>query len=122
VSGVRTVTLETDGCKGTPYEVRYLEHVQAVVTVTSTRRGELEMFLTSPMGTRSTLVARRLRDTSTDGFTSWAFMTTHSWGEIASGVWALEIHNGMGLMSEYCGVSLAVYLRMLAALGLVYYK
>ena len=75
--------------------MRYVEHVQAIITLASTRRGELEIYLTSPMGTRSTLLARRLRDTSTEGFTNWAFMTTHCWGESSVGVWTLEIVNGM---------------------------
>lgn len=44
--------IKTDACKGQSTEVRYLEHVQAVATINSTRRGDLELFLTSPMGTR----------------------------------------------------------------------
>lgn len=44
--------IETNACEGTNTEVRYLEHVQAVLTINATRRGDLELFLTSPMGTR----------------------------------------------------------------------
>ena len=44
--------VKTDACRGTDTEVRYLEHVQAVVSANSTRRGDLELFLTSPMGTK----------------------------------------------------------------------
>lgn len=44
--------IKTDACKDTDTEVNYLEHVQAVITANSTRRGDLELFLTSPMGTR----------------------------------------------------------------------
>jgi proprotein convertase subtilisin/kexin type 2 len=44
--------IDTSACHGTETEVNYLEHVQAVITANSTRRGDLEMFLTSPMGTR----------------------------------------------------------------------
>lgn len=32
--------------------VRYLEHVQAKLTVSATRRGDLHIYLTSPMGTK----------------------------------------------------------------------
>lgn len=46
--------IDTNACRGTDTEVNYLEHVQAVITTNSTRRGDLEMFLTSPMGTRYT--------------------------------------------------------------------
>jgi len=46
------LTIDTRGCQGTETEVNYLEHVQAVISLNSTRRGDVEMFLTSPMGTR----------------------------------------------------------------------
>ena len=88
-----TVQLESDGCRGTPNEVMYLEHVQAVVTLTATRRGQVTIHLTSPMGTKSTLLPKRSRDVSRDGFTNWAFMTTHTWGELALGTWKIEIDN-----------------------------
>ncbi|CAI9721293.1 furin-like protease kpc-1 isoform X1 [Octopus vulgaris] len=89
-----TAALYSTGCEGRNNHVKYLEHVQARVTLTSDRRGEIQIFLTSPMGTRSTLLARRTRDTSQDGFSNWAFMTTHNWGEFAKGTWMLEIENG----------------------------
>jgi subtilisin-like proprotein convertase family protein len=44
-------------------------------------------------GTRSTLLAKRARDTSRTGFRDWAFMTTHDWGEPAHGTGLLEIDN-----------------------------
>ena len=91
------VHLESHGCRGTPNEVRYLEHVQAVITLTSTRRGDLQVSLTSPGGTQSVLLPRRSRDASMDGFTNWAFMTTHSWGEAAAGVWRLEVLSGASI-------------------------
>lgn len=98
VNGNVEVALESDGCRGSPYNhVVYLEHVQAVVTLSASRRGEVEIYLTSPQGTRSTLLARRLRDTATEGFNNWAFMTTHNWGESATGTWRLEVRNGASM-------------------------
>lgn len=94
INGNVEVALESDGCRGTHNRVTYLEHVQAIITLTASRRGEIEVFLTSPQGTRSTLLARRVRDTSSEGFNNWAFMTTHSWGETAVGTWRLEVRNG----------------------------
>jgi len=88
------VSLDYDGCRGSEQEVQYAEHVQAVVTLTAPVRGELEIFLTSPSGTKSTLLARRGRDTSSEGFTNWAFLTTHCWGESVVGTWQLEVRNG----------------------------
>lgn len=87
-----TLKITTNACKGTDTEVNYLEHVQAVVTVNSTRRGDIEMFLTSPMGTRSMILSKRINDDDyRDGFTKWPFMTTHTWGEYPQGTWTLEV-------------------------------
>lgn len=76
-------------CQG----VNFLEHVQAKVTLSASRRGNLEIFLTSPQGTRSTLLAKRPRDLSKAGFNQWPFMSVHTWGENPLGTWTLEIHN-----------------------------
>jgi proprotein convertase subtilisin/kexin type 2 len=48
--------INTNACQGSETQVSYLEHVQAVITLNATRRGDVELFLTSPMGTRSVLV------------------------------------------------------------------
>lgn len=64
---------------------------------------QVQIFLTSPQGTRSTLLTRRPRDTSTEGFNEWAFMTTHNWGEYSLGTWTLEIVND-GATCKYWGV------------------
>ncbi|KAE9420589.1 hypothetical protein Angca_003913 [Angiostrongylus cantonensis] len=86
--------LYTDGCAGSPDEqVVYLEHVQAIITLKAPKRGDIQIYLTSPSGTRSTLLTKRARDTSRAGFIEWAFMTTHSWGEFATGLWTLEVDN-----------------------------
>ncbi|CAG9105776.1 unnamed protein product [Plutella xylostella] len=45
------LSISTAACAGAGSEVRYLEHVQAVVSANCSRRGDLELFLTSPMGT-----------------------------------------------------------------------
>ena len=48
-----------DGCLGTANHVSSLEHVQAQLTLSYNRRGNLAIHLTSPSGTRSTLLAPR---------------------------------------------------------------
>lgn len=86
------LTLETSACAGTDTEVNYLEHVQAVITLNSTRRGDVELFLRSPMGTRSMILSPRPNDEDGhDGFTKWPFMTTHTWAEYPRGKWTLEV-------------------------------
>ncbi|TRY81601.1 hypothetical protein DNTS_030998, partial [Danionella cerebrum] len=84
--------LSTDACTGKENFVRYLEHVQAVITVNATRRGDLNINMTSPMGTKSILLSRRPRDEDAKvGFDKWPFMTTHTWGEDPRGLWQLEV-------------------------------
>jgi proprotein convertase subtilisin/kexin type 2 len=51
-SGNLILELDTDACKGAATEINYLEHVQAIVTLNSTRRGDVTMYLLSPSGTR----------------------------------------------------------------------
>ncbi|XP_021944042.1 furin-like protease 1, isoforms 1/1-X/2 isoform X2 [Folsomia candida] len=84
-----TLELKVTDCPG----VRFLEHVQAKVTLMSGRRGDLQIYLVSPSGTRSVLLAHRRHDLNRSGFTDWPFMTVHSWGETPLGKWTLEIHN-----------------------------
>lgn len=94
--------LYTDGCaERRDSQIKFLEHVQAIVTLNAPKRGDIQIYLISPrgpffvsptffdlfeqfcQGTRSTLLAKRARDTSRTGFREWAFMTTHNWGEPA---------------------------------------
>ncbi|XP_072838370.1 furin [Pogona vitticeps] len=87
------VRQKVDACRGKASYISRLEHVQARLTLSYNRRGDLAIHLVSPMGTRSTLLAARLHDYSADGFNDWAFMTTHSWDEDPAGEWVLEIEN-----------------------------
>lgn len=74
-------------------EVNFLEHVQAHVTLTSMRRGDVQIYLISPGGTRSQLLARRPQDSSRAGFQDWPFLTVFCWGENPKGTWELEVQN-----------------------------
>uniref|UniRef100_A0A8C9VQE3 Neuroendocrine convertase 2 n=1 Tax=Scleropages formosus TaxID=113540 RepID=A0A8C9VQE3_SCLFO len=86
------LAIRTDACEGKENFVRYLEHVQAVITVNASRRGDLTINMTSPMGTKSILLSRRPRDDDAKvGFDKWPFMTTHTWGEDPRGSWLLEV-------------------------------
>ncbi|RMC17978.1 hypothetical protein DUI87_04852 [Hirundo rustica rustica] len=88
---VRSIYKAT-GCSDNPnHHVIYLEHVVVRITITHPRRGDLAIYLTSPSGTRSQLLANRLFDHSMEGFKNWEFMTTHCWSEKAAGDWVLEI-------------------------------
>ncbi|KAJ4948595.1 hypothetical protein JOQ06_020128 [Pogonophryne albipinna] len=86
------LTINTDACQGKDNFVRYLEHVQAVVTVNASRRGDLTINMTSPMATKSLLLSRRPRDDDAKvGFDKWPFMTSHTWGEDPRGTWVMEV-------------------------------
>ncbi|XP_077478698.1 proprotein convertase subtilisin/kexin type 5 [Stigmatopora argus] len=94
--GVLTSTLEASGCSASfrrRQNVAFVEHVVARVTLACRRRGNLTIELTSPLGTVSRLLDKRPYDNSTEGFHQWEFMTTHCWGEQASGEWTLNIRD-----------------------------
>lgn len=64
--------LDTNACVGSPTEINYLEHVQAVITLNSSRRGDTTLYLISPSGTRTMILSRRPNDSDNkDGFTNW---------------------------------------------------
>ena len=109
------MTIDTNACSGLETEVNYLEHVQAVVTLNSTRRGAVQLFLRSPMGTRSMILSERPNDAdSQDGFTKWPFMTTHTWAEYPRGRWSLEIEFVKGEPQEgFVKVSLQMIFHFL---------
>lgn len=46
------LSIKTDACVGRETEINYLEHVQAVITLNATRRGDVTIYLHSPQGTR----------------------------------------------------------------------
>ncbi|XP_042331835.1 proprotein convertase subtilisin/kexin type 6 [Sceloporus undulatus] len=90
---LRTATV-TNACADQPdHHVAYLEHVIVRVTISHPRRGDLQISLTSPSGTKSQLLGRRQHDDSSQGFKHWEFMTVHCWGEKAAGEWSLEIQD-----------------------------
>ena len=66
---------------------------QARISLAAVSRGDIQIHLSSPSGTRSTLLALRPHDSSRNGFHSWPFMSVHYWGESPFGVWTLEIQN-----------------------------
>ncbi|XP_063770373.1 proprotein convertase subtilisin/kexin type 4 isoform X2 [Pseudophryne corroboree] len=93
VSSSLVLSQNISSCTGTPNYVLSLEHVQAQISLSYTRRGDLEIYLTSPMGTRTVLVALRPYDTSIKGYSNWTFMSTHTWDENPQGMWTLELVN-----------------------------
>ncbi len=69
-----------------------LEQVEVVVNVSHDRRGDLEMILVSPSGTRSTLMRVRPSDDA-EAAGDWRFSSNQFWGESTSGTWTLEVRD-----------------------------
>uniref|UniRef100_A0A8C6UH03 Neuroendocrine convertase 2 n=1 Tax=Neogobius melanostomus TaxID=47308 RepID=A0A8C6UH03_9GOBI len=96
-SGSKLVlAIDTEACQGKDNFVRYLEHVQAVITVNASRRGDLNINMTSPMGTKSILLSRRPRDEdSKDPRGTWVLEVGFRGDEPQRGVlkeWTLMLH------------------------------
>ena len=70
------------------YFNRYLEEE---APVTWPQRGTIIVSLTSPMGTASTLLPRRIGDNFPGNYFEWRFMSVHFWGENPQGEWTAQI-------------------------------
>ena len=94
------INIEVSGCS-----IVYLEHVQAVTSmhIVNGMRKDISVYLTSPSGTKSTLLPYRPHDRHKDGFHLWPFMTVHSWGEKAHGKWvfSLTVRPGSQVRLQY---------------------
>ncbi|XP_068517404.1 proprotein convertase subtilisin/kexin type 4 [Anas acuta] len=87
------VSVDASSCSGRTKRIRSLEHVQVQLSLSYSRRGDLVLALSSPMGTTSTLVTVRPYDTSQQGYKDWTFMSTHFWDEDPNGTWTLLLEN-----------------------------
>ncbi|XP_030572268.1 furin-like protease 1 [Drosophila novamexicana] len=100
-----TLQLSVNHC----LSVNYLEHVQAKITLTSQRRGDIQLYLKSPANTKVTLLTSRMHDNSRSGFNQWPFMSVHTWGESPHGNWQLEIHNEGRYMAQITQWDMILY-------------
>nr|XP_055037151.1 neuroendocrine convertase 1 [Misgurnus anguillicaudatus] len=99
-AGEISIEIPTKACAGQTNSIASLEHVQVEVSIEYTRRGDLHITLTSPSGTTTVLLAERERDTSSNGFRNWAFMSVHTWGEDPTGTWILKITDTSGRLEN----------------------
>ena len=70
-----------------------MEHVIVNMTVSARTRGNIEIQLTSPSGTTSTFLSRRI---SYRGYYEWPFMSVMFWGEDPTGEWNLVVTSKSG--------------------------
>ncbi|THH05008.1 hypothetical protein EW145_g5113 [Phellinidium pouzarii] len=68
-----------------------LEHVTVRLWANHSRRGDVEVMLTSPNGIRSVLAEKRKGDKDKNGFPGWRFMSVKHWGENPLGKWTLKV-------------------------------
>lgn len=70
-----------------------IDHVQVAVDITHDFLGDLQIFLTSPDGTRSPLLSRPLSGQFAEGTLNFNLTSTDFWGETSEGTWTLEIRD-----------------------------
>ncbi len=68
---------------------RRVEHVTVTAGITHSARGNLEIILTSPVGTQSRLA--ELHNDNGDHYSNWTFMSVRNWGESSTGTWTVKI-------------------------------
>ncbi|KAJ9479327.1 Kexin [Pseudozyma hubeiensis] len=84
-----TYTITEDQLKGA--NLASVEHVTVRVWITHQRRGDVNVELTSPHGTKSALARSRRYDDADTGFPGWSFMTLKHWDESPVGEWKLRV-------------------------------
>nr|AAB06591.1 prohormone convertase 1 [Aplysia californica] len=85
------IEFTTDGCEGQENEINFLEHVQVVIDLDYSRRGNIYAELESPMGTVTPVMLERKYDSSSKGFKQWSLMSVHTWGENPEGTWKFRV-------------------------------
>lgn len=73
--------------------VETIEHVTTRVWITHDRRGDVDVELISPHGTKSVLARPRRFDDATTGFPGWSFMTLKHWDESPLGEWTIMVYD-----------------------------
>ncbi|KIO32522.1 hypothetical protein M407DRAFT_66529 [Tulasnella calospora MUT 4182] len=78
-----------------------LEHITVKVWINHSKRGDVEVYLTSPNGIKSILGGKRKYDENSTGYPGWTFMTLKHWDENPIGSWTVHVsdqgddkHNG----------------------------
>ena len=84
-----TYTITEEHLKGA--NLASVEHVTVRVWITHQRRGDVNVELISPHGTKSALARSRRYDDATTGFPGWSFMTLKHWDESPIGEWKLRV-------------------------------
>ncbi|CCH58858.1 hypothetical protein TBLA_0B00130 [Henningerozyma blattae CBS 6284] len=84
-----TIRVSEQGLKNA--NVKRIEHIQIIVDIDSSIRGQTTIDLISPTGMVSNLGVIRKHDLANSGFKDWTFMSVAHWGEDGIGDWKLQV-------------------------------
>src|SRR5262249_41805671 len=73
---------------------KLLEDVEVQLNISHPWRGQIEAYLTSPMGTTSRLIYQNPADSFNN--IDWTFLTNAFWGENPTGQWTLNVRDIIG--------------------------
>lgn len=86
------------------------EHVEIDFSGTHEFRGDWQLTLVAPSGTRSELTRARFDPDDVQGFNNRRFMSVRHWGEAAVGTWRLEVKDGAAVdVGSFTGWTLRVF-------------
>ena len=88
-----SLTLENYGTEYYYDDLTYHDYdMYDFLTESHPRRGDIQVELTSPHGTKSVLLPYRKFDfVNYVGYSNWPFMSVHHWGESPLGTWKLKV-------------------------------
>ncbi|KAI0064528.1 hypothetical protein BV25DRAFT_1836864 [Artomyces pyxidatus] len=88
-----------------------LEHITVRVWISHTKRGDVEVEITSPNGIKSVLAARRRGDFAKTGYPGWRFMSVKHWDENPIGDWTIRVSDvgTEGHSGHFLGWSLSLF-------------
>ncbi len=93
--------------------VSFLEHTVVTASVgagVTGLRGDMQLELTSPAGTMSTILPYRdLDDTLGGSYPTWPFMSVHYWGEDPNGEWTLVLTHRGGGAAIISNIAMTIY-------------
>ena len=85
-----------------------VEWVEVTLEAQHSRRGDLEVILTSPSGTESVLASPR--DTDDGRYSNWVFTSARNWGESSAGTWLVSVRDAVtGEVGEIQNVRVDVF-------------
>ena len=86
-----------------------MEHVEINVNILHPARGDLDITLISPSGTRSYLAVSH-SDNRANIPAGWRYTSNANWGEVPTGQWTLKVENKKGAKKGHVGyVSFTIF-------------